>query len=51
MIKKKICPDCNKEFDFDTLARFKRKYCAKCSAERKKAYERIADIEFEDCED
>jgi len=51
MIKKKICPDCGKEFDFDTLANFKRKYCAKCSAERKKAYERIADIEFEDCED
>jgi len=51
MIKKKICPDCKKEFDFDTLARFKRKYCLKCSAERKKAYEKIGDIKIEECED
>ncbi len=51
MIKKKICPDCKKEFSFDTLARFLRKYCPKCSAERKKAYAHIGDIKIEDCED
>jgi hypothetical protein len=51
MIKKKTCPDCKKEFDFDTLARFPRKYCKKCSAERKEAYAHIADIKIEDCKD
>jgi hypothetical protein len=51
MIKKKICPDCKKEFDFDTLARFPRKYCLKCSAERKKEYANIANIKIEDCKD
>jgi hypothetical protein len=51
MIKKKICPDCKAEFDFDTMARYPRKYCLKCSAERKKAYENIKDVNIEDCED
>jgi len=51
MIKKKTCPDCKKEFDFDTLARFPRKYCKKCSAERKKAYANIANVKMEDCVD
>lgn len=51
MIKKKICPDCKKEFDFDTLAHFKKKYCPKCSKERKVAYESIHEIKFEDCDD
>ncbi len=51
MIKKKICPDCKKEFDFDTLAHFKKKYCPKCSKERKAAYESIHEIKFEDCDD
>lgn len=51
MIKKKICPDCRKEFDFDTLAHFKKKYCPKCSKERKKAYENIHNVKFEDCDE
>jgi len=39
MIKQKACKDCGKKFDFDTHARYPRKYCKKCSAERKKAWD------------
>lgn len=51
MIKKKICPDCKSEFDFDSKARFKRKYCEKCSEKRKKAWDNQWKIKFEDLED
>ena len=45
------CGDCGKEFETPKKARYPRKYCDKCSAERKKAYEKIDEIEFEDCDD
>ncbi len=51
MIKKKICPDCKKEFDFDSTARFKRKYCKDCSDKRKKAWDNQWKVKFEDLED
>jgi hypothetical protein len=51
MIKKKTCRDCKKEFEQKVTARFPRKYCDKCSAERKKAYEDIHLLSASDCED
>jgi Zn finger protein HypA/HybF involved in hydrogenase expression len=45
------CKDCKTEFKTNPNARFPRKYCDKCSAERKKAYEKIDEIKFEECED
>ncbi len=50
MVKQK-CKDCKKEFEANLNARYPRKYCDKCSAERKKAYENIHLISAEDCED
>jgi len=52
MIKKK-CKDCGKMFEVNQTrySRYPRKYCDKCSKERKKAYEKIDEIKFEDCED
>jgi len=51
VMKTKTCRDCKKEFEQDSHARFQRKYCVKCSAERKKAYENIHEVSIEDCED
>lgn len=52
MVEKKIvCRDCKKEFVTKVNLRYMRKYCADCSAERKKAYEKIHLIKIEDCED
>lgn len=48
---KKTCKDCGKEFEQKARARYPRKYCDKCSAERKKAYEEIYTITAEECED
>lgn len=45
------CKDCGKEFKTETKSRFPRKYCDKCSAERKEEYKNIHKIEFEDCDD
>lgn len=49
--KKKICPDCKTEFEYDPKARFKKRYCDTCSKERKEAYENIHEISIDDCED
>jgi len=51
MEKEIKCKDCGKEFVTKANARYPRKYCDKCSAERKKAYEDIHLISIEDCED
>lgn len=48
---KKICKDCKKEFEAKTNSRYPRKYCDKCSAERKKAFEDIHLINADDCEE
>jgi len=50
MIKKK-CKQCGKEFEPPSKSRYPRKYCDKCSKERKKAYENIHLTTIEDCED
>jgi NMD protein affecting ribosome stability and mRNA decay len=50
MVMKK-CKDCGKEFEQKKTARYPRKFCEKCSAERKKAYDHIDEINIEDCED
>ena len=51
MEKTKICQDCKKEFKITKETRYERKYCDKCSKKRKKDYEKIHTITFEDCED
>ena len=51
MIKKKKCPECGKEFEFDTMARFPRKYCKDCSAKRKKMWDDQWKVKFEDLDE
>jgi len=51
MKKIKKCPDCGAEFEMDTLARYKRKYCKKCSKKRKKEWDNQWKVKFEDLED
>jgi len=51
MEKEIKCKDCGKECVVKTNTRYPRKYCDKCSAERKKAYEDIHLISIDDCED
>lgn len=51
MIKTKICRDCKCEFKQDSNERFQKKYCDKCSKERKVAYANIHEISIEDCDD
>jgi len=48
--KKKKCNDCGKEFEY-IKGKYDRKYCDKCSKQRKKDYENLHLVEFEDCED
>jgi hypothetical protein len=49
---KKICRDCKKEFEIVSFnSRYPRKYCDKCSKERKKAYDNIHTLSAADCED
>lgn len=49
----KICRDCKKEFQVKSNfgSKYPRKYCDKCSKERKKAYANIHNIKAEDCEE
>jgi Zn finger protein HypA/HybF involved in hydrogenase expression len=51
MIKKKKCLQCSKVFEFDTMARFRRKYCKKCSEKRKKMWDEQWKVKFEDLND
>ena len=51
MQKKITCKDCKKEFVQLKPSRYPRRYCDKCSAERKKAYEDIHNITADDCEE
>lgn len=51
MPKTKLCKDCKKEFVQNDNARFPRKYCPACSAERKKAYDDIHLVTVDDCDD
>jgi len=49
--KIKKCKDCGKEFEQLTKSRYPRKYCDKCSKQRKKDYEKIYMITADECED
>lgn len=51
MIKKIKCKDCQKEIEIDTLGRYKRKYCEKCSKKRKEDYDNLYTVNAKDCED
>jgi len=51
MIKQKKCLDCKASFEIDTLARFQRKYCKKCSEKRKKMWDNQWKVKFEDLDD
>ena len=51
MEKEIKCKDCGKKALVKINSRYPRKYCDKCSAQRKKDYEKIDQITIEDCED
>ena len=48
---KKNCKDCGKEFETPKRSRYPRKYCEKCSKQRKKDYEKIHLITADECEE
>ena len=50
-MKKINCGDCGKEFEFNKTGKYIRKYCEKCSKKRKKEYENLFTVKFEDLED
>jgi hypothetical protein len=45
------CKDCSKEFEFEKSGRYTRKYCDACSKKRKKDYEKLYSVKFEDCDE
>ncbi|MBI2630513.1 cytochrome C551 [Candidatus Pacearchaeota archaeon] len=47
------CRDCGKEVEvkLSNNPRYKRKYCDKCSKERKKSWDNLWKVKIEDCED
>lgn len=46
------CKDCGKTFEDNTKkGRYPKRYCPKCSAQRRKDYEDIHLIKAEDCEE
>ncbi|MFA5856262.1 MAG: hypothetical protein WC867_02825 [Candidatus Pacearchaeota archaeon] len=47
--KKVLCKECKKEFTVTGSSRFQRKFCDSCSKKRKKDYENLYTVEFEDC--
>lgn len=52
MEKKKIkCKECGKSFETNPRARYRRKFCDKCSKQRKKEYENIHLLTADQCED
>jgi len=51
MVEKIKCKDCGKVFELKYKGKYKRKYCDKCSNQRKKDYENIYLIKAEECED
>jgi rRNA maturation endonuclease Nob1 len=47
----KKCAECGKEFEQKANVRYPRKYCPKCSEQRKKDYDNLWKVRAEDCED
>jgi len=51
-MKTKLCLACKKnKFEVNPSARYERKYCEKCSKERKKMWDNQWKIKFEDLPD
>ncbi|MEI6850131.1 MAG: hypothetical protein WCK29_03760 [archaeon] len=50
-MKVQKCLDCKAEFTVSPTARFKRKYCPKCSKKRKKMWDNQWKVKFEDLPD
>ncbi len=48
---KKTCKDCGKEFEAKVSSRYTRKYCDKCSKQRKKDYDNLYMVKAEDCDE
>ena len=51
MKKQRKCLTCKNEFEIDTLAKYKRKYCKKCGEKRKKMWDDQWKVKFEDLDD
>jgi uncharacterized paraquat-inducible protein A len=51
MILKKKCLQCKANIEVDTLSKYKRKYCKKCSEKRKKMWDEQWKVKFEDCDE
>lgn len=51
IVKKIICRDCGKEFETNQSSRYTRKYCDKCSKKRKKEYENLYSVKFDDLDE
>lgn len=49
--KTKICKDCGKTFEVVKKTRYERKYCDDCSKKRKKDYENLYTVKFDECDD
>ena len=45
------CKDCGKEFELKKTGRYIRKYCDECSKKRKKDYENLYTVKFDECDD
>jgi hypothetical protein len=45
------CKDCGKEFVQKENARYKRKYCEKCSKKRKEDYDNLWKVSADECDE
>ena len=45
------CRDCGKDFELKKVSRYQRKYCDKCSKQRKKDYDNLYSVKFEECDE
>jgi hypothetical protein len=45
------CKECGKEFETNPKWRYPRKFCDKCSEQRKKDYQNLYLLTADDCED
>jgi len=49
--KTQKCNECGKEFEVVVKSRYQRKYCPKCSEQRKKDYENLYMVSADECDD
>ena len=50
-MEEKKCKDCGKKFEIKKKSRYPRKYCDKCSAQRKKDYENLYKVTADECDE